>query len=203
MYNDSLNSSFVIKDVVKSKGLWGRKCLLKWFDSLFHKFSNELCIDVKLLPPLITCCWRWSCAESSPAPDTCRTFELIYDDKISTEGKTAPVLNSGSGASFRTFLAAFRFLALTTSGVLMSSFWMIETPMAVAKLLHPSRFSKLIVTIWVTGVYRWSPTEPPPAQQRTSRPALSAVQVLKIRRPRTGKIVTILQCLYLINGKVK
>ena len=37
----------------------------------------------------------------------------------------------------------------------------------------------------------------------TSRPALSAVQVLKIRRPRTDKIVTILQCLYLINGKVK
>ena len=120
----------------------------------------------KWRPPLITCCWRWSCAESSPAPDTCRTFELIYDDKISTEGKTAPVLNSASGASFRTFLSAFRFLALTTSGVLMSSFWMIETPMAVAKLLHPSRFSKLIVTIWVTGVYRWSPTEPPPAQQR-------------------------------------
>ena len=29
IYNDSLNSSFVIEDVVKSKGLWGRKCLLK------------------------------------------------------------------------------------------------------------------------------------------------------------------------------
>ena len=26
IYNDSLNSSFVIEDVVKSKGLWGRKC---------------------------------------------------------------------------------------------------------------------------------------------------------------------------------
>ena len=140
MYNDSLNSSFVIKDVVKSKGLWGRKCLLKWFDSLFHKFSNELCIDVKLLPPLITCCWRWSCAESSPAPDTCRTFELIYDDKISTEGKTAPVLISASAFWCLpcTFLAAFRFLALTTSGILMSSFRIIETPVAVAKLLHPT-----------------------------------------------------------------
>ena len=39
--------------------------------------------------------------------------------------------------------------------------------------------------------------------QATSRTALSAVQELKIRRPRTDKIVTILQCLYLINGKVK
>ena len=37
----------------------------------------------------------------------------------------------------------------------------------------------------------------------TSPAALSAVQELKIRRPRTDKIVTILQCLYLINGKVK
>ena len=37
----------------------------------------------------------------------------------------------------------------------------------------------------------------------TSWAALCAVQVLKIRRPRTDKIVTILQCFYLINGKVK
>ena len=90
-------------------------------------------------------------------------IELIYDDKIST----ASVLISAPAfwCLPSTFLAAFRFLALTTSGILMSSFWMIETPMAVAKLLHPSRFPKLIVTICVAGVYRWSPTESPPAQQ--------------------------------------
>ena len=107
----------------------------------------------KWRPPLITCCWRWSCAESSPAPDTCRTFELIYDDKISTEGKTARVLISAPAfwCLPSTFLAAFCFLrfnvALTSSGILMSSFRIIETPVAVAKLLHPSRFPKLIVTI--------------------------------------------------------
>ena len=74
-------------------------------------------------------------------------IELIYDDKIST----ASVLISAPAfwCLPSTFLAAFRFLALTTSGILMSSFWMIETPMAVAKLLHPSRFPKLIVTICV------------------------------------------------------
>ena len=40
-------------------------------------------------------------------------------------------------------------------------------------------------------------------QGDTSRLPLCAVQVLKIRQPRTDKIVTKLQCLYLINGKVK
>ena len=44
---------------------------------------------------------------------------------------------------------------------------------------------------------------PPFTRGPTSRLISCAVQELKIRRPRTDKIVTILQCLYLINGKVK